>query len=138
MYLKLNKNPEQDASQVVEDMREIKLDYKGTTDDLLLTNVQAKVIEGYLHNNGERLTYVRRGMSSFTFQLPKKDAMIQKADLLYYIESNDVRGLTHRNGDSIEVYIRSGIVLERFKNAEEEPKSFANATQMLYNVSEEI
>ena len=91
-----------------------------------------------MHNDGTRITYVRRGMCSYTFQLPGEDDIIKtKATLMYYIEDDDTSIFTRQNGDTQEIYIKTGIQAKHTdENSGIDNPCYTNATQLLYNVSE--
>ena len=80
------------------------LDYRGT-DQRFRMNKNSKIIDAFLHNKGERLTIVYRGMCSYTFQLPKSSDGVENAKLRYYIEKEDLRGVFSND----DLYIQGSI-----------------------------
>ena len=61
-----------------------------------------------MHNDGKRFTYVRRAMCAYTFEIPDIDSQIPKATLIYYIESDECRGVLRNNGNKTDLYIKTG------------------------------
>ena len=63
-----------------------------------------------MHNDGRRITYVRRGMCSYTFELPDETETIEpSANLLYFIEDDGIQGaFQYKNGQK-ELYITTGV-----------------------------
>ena len=77
-------------------------------------------------------------MCAYTFKLPTPgDDIENKAKLMYYLESNDMRVIKLQNNDSQDIYIQSGITT--VQDAEDKKDaSYATLSMTLYKVSEEL
>ena len=63
-----------------------------------------KVIDAKMHKHEHRVTYMIRGKSSYTFEWSDdKEKENQVADMIYCIESDDVRFVFHRNRKDLYV-----------------------------------
>ena len=96
-----------------------------------------------MHNDESRFTIVRRGMCAYTFEMPEKetDAAFKKAKLIYYIESDECRGVLRKNKDKIDLYIKTGFDIIQPEQTERKSAVYAEGytkiTQTLYKVSED-
>ena len=61
------------------------------------------VFDVYFHNEETRVTILRRGKGSFTFKQPESGKDGANAELIYFIESDDVKIVKQRKGQ--DVYI---------------------------------
>ena len=66
----------------------IKLDYR-KIDERFQSNKQLQEIEAYLHDDDKCLTFVRKGICAYTFELPNlsdSSSQDRRAKLLFYFE----------------------------------------------------
>ena len=56
--------------------------------------------------------------------------------MLYFLEADDVRICTHRNGPELDIYIQSSITVK--KNNDIDDGTYSTMSMILYKVSEEI
>ena len=95
-------------------------------------------------------------MCSYTFLLPKltetvtieAEAMLRetiseddisvdqyaKAQLLYYVESSDVRGVMHKDGDRVDLYVST---IQKIRERET-GSGYSTVSMVLFKVSEDI